>query len=304
MQLLRSAVSCRVRHPASARHSHAAASAAWERNQSIIAYSLSLTAARHTLAEATARAFMRTSVIAVVGLVLMIGCSASDAKQALKSGSLVDTIVVNAVRLFALPAGSSGKATGVGTDSCLSVSLEVGRQLATRAAAIDSLCASRGRDSRGWLGTTDSGALPARSVGATGNAGQLILGEPSQSLQVAAYDRDGTPVSLLSGTITIRDSTIARLNGLRITALRAGTTPISFRIGEQDARGSVHVYERVKSLDALEQRIRPVAVPLALGAGEAAMAVATRDMDAINVARRRHRPRTSSSRRRRQLCRE
>lgn len=58
------------------------------------------------------------------------------------------------------------------------------------------------------------------------------------------------------------------MNALRITPLRTGATAIYFRVGDQEARGSVHVYERVSSLDELQRRIRLVVVPLALRPGE------------------------------------
>jgi hypothetical protein len=197
-----------------------------------------------------------------------MGCRASDAKPALKEVGLVDTLVINSVRPFALPApmrpGAAPSAAAMYRWKSGDSSLLATPQTILCVHRGDVTIAGDSSDARRQIVVRCRPVVAARLATPI----QMLLGDSSQMLHVAAYDRDSTPVSLLSGTVTIRDSTVARLNGLQITPLRAGATSISFRIGEQEARGSVHVYERVKSLDELQQRIRLVAVPLALEAGE------------------------------------
>jgi hypothetical protein len=214
---------------------------------------------------------MRIYLGTIISLGLAVGCTATDTETTVRPASRVDTIVVNSVRPFALPVASARKRPAATYTSPATWRAESGDS-SLLANAHEILCAHRGDVTLASAAerVQQHMLVRCRPVVAARLATpiQLVLGDSAQSLQVAAYDRDSQPVNLLSGTITILDSSIAKLNGSKITPLRAGATAISVQIGDQEARGSVHVYERVSSLDELQRRIRLVVVPLALRQGE------------------------------------
>lgn len=95
----------------------------------------------------------------------------------------------------------------------------------------------------------------------------LVIGGPAQELPFEAVDAAGRPVTLLTGHVTVQDSTIATVQGLRVSGRAPGSTGLDMRIGDHVAHASVHVYQRVDS----PEEIRPgqhVAVPLRLPPGE------------------------------------
>jgi hypothetical protein len=95
----------------------------------------------------------------------------------------------------------------------------------------------------------------------------LVLGDPPQELSFEAVGVDGRPVTLLTGQVTVGDSTIATLEGQRIRTRAPGVTWVTTRVGDREAHASVHVYERATTPEG----IRPgqhMAVPLRLAGGE------------------------------------
>ena len=95
----------------------------------------------------------------------------------------------------------------------------------------------------------------------------LVVGEPAQELPFEAVDAAGRPVTLLTGQVTVTDSMIATVEGVRIRARAQGSTDLTMRVGDQLGFASVHVYEPARSPEG----IRPgqhVAVPVRLGGGE------------------------------------
>lgn len=95
----------------------------------------------------------------------------------------------------------------------------------------------------------------------------LVVGDPAQELPFEAVDADGRSVTLLSGQVTVKDSTIATVEGVSIRARAPGSTDLTMRVGDQLGFASVHVYERAQSPEG----IRPgqhVAVPVRLASGE------------------------------------
>lgn len=95
----------------------------------------------------------------------------------------------------------------------------------------------------------------------------LVVGGPAEELPFEAVGVDGQPVTMLTGRVTLEDSTIVTLEGLRVRARAPGSTGLTMRVGNRSAYTSVHTYERVPTLE----RIRPgqhVAVPVRLAGGE------------------------------------
>lgn len=107
---------------------------------------------------------------------------------------------------------------------------------------------------------------------------QFVLGDSALSrpfpLPVAAYGADGRPVTLLTGSARVRDSSVATLRGLTLYPRARGITIAGTHFGDRDAAMGVHVYQRVGTLAALDTllRVRPkqrlFAVPLRLERGE------------------------------------
>jgi hypothetical protein len=95
----------------------------------------------------------------------------------------------------------------------------------------------------------------------------LVAGGPAQELPFEAVGVDGLPITLLTGTVKIGDSTIATVEGLSIRGRAAGSTDLTMRVGDRQAFASLHVYERVRTPEG----IRPgqhLAVPVRMAASE------------------------------------
>lgn len=156
---------------------------------------------------------MRIGFGAIVSLVFAVGCKATDAKSARRSIDQVDTIVVNSVRPFALPVASTREASSSKSNSPIVFRRESGDS-SLLANAHEILCSHRGDVTlrSGAEGEEQHILVRRRPVVAARLATpiQLVLGDSAQSLHVIAYDRDSQPVTLLSGTITTRDSTSRR----------------------------------------------------------------------------------------------
>lgn len=95
----------------------------------------------------------------------------------------------------------------------------------------------------------------------------LVVGEPAQELPFEAVDAAGRPVTLLTGQVTVTDSMIATVEGVRIRGRAQGSTDLTMRIGDQLGFASVHVYEPARSPEGIRPGQR-VAVPVRLGGGE------------------------------------
>jgi hypothetical protein len=95
----------------------------------------------------------------------------------------------------------------------------------------------------------------------------LVVGDAARDVPFEAVGVDGRPVTLLAGEFTVRDSTVATLEGPRIRARRAGTTWVRARFGDRASFTSVHVYERVPNPEAVRQG-QHVAVSVRLAAGQ------------------------------------
>ena len=95
----------------------------------------------------------------------------------------------------------------------------------------------------------------------------LIVGGASQGVPFEARDSAGRRVTLLSGRIAVSDSSVVTLTGSRVRGRAAGSAWMTVRMGDGESFSSVHVYERVSSVE----RIRPgqhMAVSVRVSGGE------------------------------------
>jgi hypothetical protein len=95
----------------------------------------------------------------------------------------------------------------------------------------------------------------------------IVVGDSTREVPFEAFDMEGRRVTLLAGQFTVGDSSIVSLEGQRIRARAAGSTWVTARFGDRTSFSSVHVYERVQTLEG----IRPgqhAASPIRLVGGE------------------------------------
>lgn len=95
----------------------------------------------------------------------------------------------------------------------------------------------------------------------------LVVGDPPQELPFEAVGVDGQPVTLLTGNVTVEDSSVATVEGLSVRARAGGSTGMTMRVGDRRAFAEVHVYDRATT----PERIRPgqhLAMPVRLAGGE------------------------------------
>lgn len=95
----------------------------------------------------------------------------------------------------------------------------------------------------------------------------FVVGEPARELPFEAIGVDGQPVTLLTGQITVRDSTIATVEGTSVYARRPGHTQLVIRVGDKVLTSGVSVYQRGSTPEGLRPG-QNVAVPVQLAAGE------------------------------------
>jgi len=95
----------------------------------------------------------------------------------------------------------------------------------------------------------------------------VVAGGPAQDLPFEALGVDGQPVTLLTGKVTLEDSTVAAIDGARIRGLRQGSTGVSMRVGDRTAFTEMHVYEQQRTPEGILPG-QHLAVPVRLAGGE------------------------------------
>lgn len=95
----------------------------------------------------------------------------------------------------------------------------------------------------------------------------LVVGDPAQALPFEAVGMDDRPVTLLAGRVTVDDSAIVAIEGLRIRARAPGSTGLTMRVGDREAFMGVHVYQRAQTPEGIQPG-QHVAIPVRLSGGE------------------------------------
>jgi len=101
----------------------------------------------------------------------------------------------------------------------------------------------------------------------SGTSMYLVVGDSAQDIPVGAIGLDGQPVTSFVERATIRDTTVAMLDGLRVRPLSPGGTSVKVRVGEESVGIGVWVYERARTLEGLGPDKQAVAVPVRLTSG-------------------------------------
>jgi hypothetical protein len=95
----------------------------------------------------------------------------------------------------------------------------------------------------------------------------LVVGGPAQELPFEVVGVDSQPVTMLTGRVTLEDSSIVALDGQRVQAIAQGSTGLTMRVGDRSSYTSVHAYAPVPTPEG----VRPgqhVAVAVRLAGGE------------------------------------
>jgi hypothetical protein len=206
-------------------------------------------------------------VTAAAALLFVSGCKGPPARLVAR---VSDTIIVNNERPIQISIRVLDAAGHVLPDTGVHYQWTSGVPLSVSATGMATCTQSGDATVRASLGALTTDLLlrcrPVHDVRAVRMV-NLVVDDPPQALPFEAVGMDGRPVTLLTGQVTMLDSTIATVEGLHIRALTPGSTAIDMRIGDRVAHASVHVYERVAS----PERIRPgqhVAVPVRLAGGD------------------------------------
>lgn len=206
-------------------------------------------------------------VTAVVALLCLSACNGPPAR--LVAGRS-DTIIVNNQGPIQLPIRVLDAGGHVLPDTGVRYHWTSGAPVTVSATGVATCTEAGDASIRASLGPLSIDFLlrcrPVRDVRAV-RMMNLVLGDAAQELPFEVVGVDGRPVTLLTGQVTVQDSTIATVEELRIRGRAPGSTAMDMRIGDRLAHASVHVYERVSTPEG----IRPgqhVAVPVRLAGGE------------------------------------
>ncbi len=175
-------------------------------------------------------------------------------------GGVRDTVVVNQVQPMALPMRVLDSAGRVLADSGVRYAWISGAPITISSrGAVE--CRDRGdarvRASLGEL--TTEVALLCRPLSKL-NAmiwNDFVLGDPPRELPAEFIGTDGAPVTLLMTRVTVQDSSVATLDGLRIRPRRPGRTYLSLTVGKQWTGAAIRVFAPVATLDGLLPEHRP-----------------------------------------------
>lgn len=223
---------------------------------------LALSAARHMDSRRRlliALAILAGAVVTVLFLVLEWRNAELRRPVRLVAG-VRDTVVVNQVQPMALPMRVLDSLGRPLADSGVRYTWISGAKVTISArGAVE--CRERGdarvRASLGAL-TTDVALLcrPLRKINAM-IWNDFVLGDPARELAAEFIGTDGKPVTLLMARVSVKDSTVATLDGLRIRPLRPGKTSLSLAVGKQWTGAAIRVFAPVATLDGLLPEQRP-----------------------------------------------
>jgi hypothetical protein len=218
-----------------------------------------------------------TSVLASVCTCLLAGACGpatgapvTGAPARLVAG-VADTVVVNNVRPVHLPVRVFDKQGRPLSDTAVRYAWASGDAMTISASGL--LTCPRRSDAtiRATIGHLSSLiAVRCRPVAAVRFPGsiEIVLGDSAQVIPFTAYGPDNRPVALLAARITVEDTAVVALDGVRVRGRAGGNTLLSVSIGDQRATTGLRVYSPVTTLDGLQRERQLVAVPLRLERGE------------------------------------
>jgi hypothetical protein len=204
-------------------------------------------------------------------LALAAACTESNGPPVRLVGGAADTVIINNRAEIRIPLRVLDAHGHSLPDSGVRYRLIVGHQIALSPTGKIKCLHSADATVQASLGSLAATMLvrcrPVKRVHIDGPI-QFLLPDTAQEMPLRVVDLDGNPVSLLSGTTDIIDTTVATIDGIRVIPKAPGATVAGVRFGNVSAGVGVHVYEKVTGLDALQQGKKFVGVSLRLAGGE------------------------------------
>jgi hypothetical protein len=231
-------------------------------------------ALRHGTPHARARiaaVFGALALFATVAVVAMQLRDGPPARLVADVANAADWIVVNNVRPALLTMRVHDKAGHVLPSVGVQYQWISGAPIAITSAGVVT-CKEKGdarvRASLGMLTTTINVLCrPVQEIRASYWI-DFILGDSARHLPYEAIGVDGSRVTQLRGSATVRDNSVATLEGASIRPRAVGETPVDVMLGDRTVRMQVVVHELVHSLGNLRADQRFVALNVHLARGD------------------------------------
>jgi CubicO group peptidase (beta-lactamase class C family) len=224
-------------------------------------------ATRH--AAGRARLALALAAVALVASAVLAALLARAGPPARLVAGAGDTVLVNYLRPVPLPTRVLDAAGRLLPDTGVRYAWVAGAPVSVSARGVVT-CARRGdatvRASLGPLATTLLvRCRPVRDLSAGGT--DFVLGDPPRDLPLEAVGVDGRPVTLLGAWLTVEDTTVATLDGLRVHPRSPGETMVNVRVGDRTAGTVIRVFEPVRTIEGLRPDQRLVVAPVRLARG-------------------------------------
>ncbi len=209
--------------------------------------------------------------MAIVASAIMIALQARDGPPARLIAGTRDTVLVNFMRPVSLPMRVLDADGRILPDTGVRYAWVAGEPVSVSARGVVTCERPGDATVRAALGSIATNLLlqcrPVREVRGSYSA-DFVLGDSARDLDVVAVGMDGGLVTLLSAWLSVEDSTVAGLTGLRVHPRSPGETRVNLRVGDRTADFMVRVFELLPSLEGLrsDQRLVAAQVRLARGA--------------------------------------
>lgn len=181
-----------------------------------------------------------------------------------------DTVLVNFIRPVSLPMRVLDADGRVLPDTGVRYAWMAGAPVSVSARGVVTCAGAGDATVRASLGALTTNLLlrcrPVRDVH-SGYWTDFVVGDSARELDVVAVGVDGRRVTLLGAWLSVEDSTVAVLDGLRVHPRSPGETRVGLRVGERTADFLVRVFEPVPTLAGLRPDQRLVAAPVRLARG-------------------------------------
>lgn len=208
--------------------------------------------------------------MAIVASAIVVALQARDGPPARLVAGTRDTVLVNFIRPVSLPMrvlDADGRSL---PDTGVRYSWVAGAPVSVSARGVVTCARPGDATLRAALGPIATNLLlqcrPVRDV-RSGYWTDFVLGDSARDLDVVAVGVDGRLVTLLGAWLSVEDSTVASLNGLRVHPRSPGETRVGLRVGDRTADFMVRVFEPVRTFEGLRSDQLLVAAPVRLERG-------------------------------------
>ena len=225
-------------------------------------------AGRH--AAGRARLAAAVAGTALVMCAILVALQARDGPPIRLVAGTRDTVLLNFVRPVSLPMRVLDAEGRLLPDTGVRYTWVAGAPVSVSARGVVTCARAGDATVRASLGPLSTNLLlrcrPVREVRA-GYWTDFVLGDSARELDVVAVGVDGRLVTLLGAWLSVDDSSVAVLHGLRVHPRSPGETRVGLRVGDRTADFMVRVFEPVPTFERLRSDQRLVAAPVRLARG-------------------------------------